>query len=630
MRGYQRELYQKLTPERVDAACVFVHDNPDLQGTFGSARLRRHLGDCSNLGEAAYLPLLQTVKGMFQRQAKLQEFFAQLTEHPTEALAWYVFGRAPYAEYLTYRQLQCSRKYLVDLGLGARRQLDQHLPSDQLLSAPLPTLEKDSLRQAITTYQAQVHESMQGEAPTLADVALSARQQTYLNKLERVTQYAEPVIALLQTGLERWNHPEANSPKSRWRWLKNLSRDIAQYLQGQGEPRTGTYGYFSIVRGILVTALLPHYGEGKIVTHLQVTGCLAVDRLVSRPFSQPKAPHQQKLPLQLLMGPRYVVGRPGNAAELTALIREEGAFALDFWPYRRRKQTVTGTVRLHDPLRDFFQRGAQLQTLTVTAGDAPAHKLYVTLTVTGPRHIFFTSSALSQLQTHVPPTLHHSRPPALGVDVNRLGDYMVAFSEAVELPADLLVVIASYQALERTLQELNRGLTRKRAHYERQPSQAAHVAWLKVQGEMERVYARRKRLLETIHQQTCQWVTTVLTTTESPVLCIEDLELCAKGTRGVLAKVILSLPDDQRLFERACLWAEHITGLPHSLVLVDPRGTSQGPHMGCSHTPPGQLRRQGASWDDAQCSACGQTVCTHHNAALVICARGLVLLSNPP
>jgi hypothetical protein len=623
VQGYQRELYQKLTPPQVERASQIVKDQPQLTGTTGSAILRRELGDCSNLGEAAYLPLLQTLKGMRDRQDKLQVFLDVLIANPHEFLTWYLYGRAPYGEQQVQRTLHLSHKYVVDLVLGARRALDALLPPEQQLAAPYPPLTASQLLHGLQRFQTEVQASIAEQLQQQHLTTPTACQHAFLTRLERLNAHAAAVIPMILQWLASWNHPTSQRPKSRWRHLNDLSRQIVNYLSEQGYKITAELSYCSVLRGILVTALLPQYHEGTFAAQLQVKGMISVEKLISKPFSHSKPFHQQKLPLQLLMGSHYVVGRQGNAAELTAIARTTGRLTLQFWPYRHRQQAITGELQLHPTLQMFLQRGAEVALLTLNVTDAPAVKLAVTVTLTGTMAMFFRDTALQQYAATSSASKTLSAPLGIGVDVNRLGDDMLTFSEPVTLPSDILVLIKRYNKLETPIKELSLALTRKKAQFRAHPSRQAHIAWLKVKGELERVYARRHRVLKTLHQKSCLWVAAVLLQTATRVLCIEDLALTAKDTRGALAKIILSLPDEQSLFQRACLLVEWMTGESQTLVLVDPRNTSQGEHLTCSVTPPGYLCRDRDHWDLAPCSGCGQLVNTHHNASLHIRRRGI-------
>lgn len=631
--GYQQELYQKLTPERVQQACGIVKEQPYLSGTRGSASLRRELGDCSNLGEAAYLPLLQAIKGMFSQQEKLYRFFELLEGRPQELVSWFLYGRTPYGETLLQQDLHLSHKYVADLVLGARRALDTYLPPDQYLTAPYPLLTAEQLQQGLTRFYQQVNESIaqqQQQQQQQGTAQPTARQQTFLKKLTNVLAHQEQITSLLVAALAEWQHPQPTTPRSRWRHLQALSHQVAELLARPGQ-QFDKLAYFSVIRGLLVTALLPHYDDGRFVVQLQVQGLITAEKLIAKPFSRDKPSHERQLPVALLMGSQYVVGRPGNADTLTEVARAQGNIELTFWPYRKKKQSVTGLVMLHETLQTFLRQGAKITLLTLTVSHAPAYKLRCTITMTGTRSMFFTATEIHRLQADLastaPPRLTAAPIRGVGVDVNRLGEHMLTCSVPATLPTEHLELIQRYKNLERTISELSRSLTRKKQHSKRHPSQAAHCSWLKVKGELDRVYARRQRLLQTIHRKAGQWLAALLLQTQTSILCIEDLHFTAKGTRGALAKIILSLPDEPDLFERACLVVEWLTNRSLILVLVDPRGTSQGEHVACPCSPKGKLQRTATDWDYARCTVCGQMDNTHSNSAQHICSRGLAFVA---
>ena len=630
--GYQKELYKKLSPDIVSQACDIVQENPRISGTKGSALLRRKLGDCSNLGESAYLPLLQTIKVMFQRQEKLQCFFEILENKPNELLSWFILGRAPYSEQLLQKKLICSHKYVVDMISGARRSLDKFLQANHHLNSPYPSLTLSDLKKALLRFKSVVETSITEQLSSGTIKAQTARQKAFLKKIARIEKYKESIFQLMMEWLKEWNFPKENTVRSRWRHLKILSRKFSNYLTEQGQPKTREDAYLSLFRGILITALLPHYDEGRFVTQLQVKGIIATDKLIAKPFSKIKPSYQQKLPLQLLMGSRYVIGRPGNSSQLTKIATETGEIGLQFWPYRHKKFLVEGKIRLHDSLQTFLKKGARINLLIITATDAPARKIKVNIVLSGKRELFFTKKEILADHKKFSTITAHPTPfnSTIGLDVNRLGEFMIIYSEECynQLPEKLIKLINRYHSLERPVSELGLAITRKKKHCKKQPSKGAHIAWLKVKGELERVYARRYRLLKTVHQKTGSWITTVLYHSQARKLIIEDLKLSAKGKRGTLAKIILSMTDEIDLFEQVNLRVEWFTGNKQTLVLVDPRNTSQGEHVKCSNKIKGRIKRKGNEWDYASCNACGEQVNTHYNAAMIIKQQGIEYLTS--
>ncbi len=150
-----------------------------------------------------------------------------------------------------------------------------------------------------------------------------------------------------------------------------------------------------------------------------------------------------------------------------------------------------------------------------------------------------------------------------------------------------------------------------------------------MRGELNRVYARRARILAELKRASFRFVTSVLIQTYCSLFCIEDLHLTVRGTRGALAKAALAMPDEEALYSRAVLLASYITARPITLQKVNPVYTSQGQHSSCPMSPPGRLVRQDGTWDYARCSACQQLVNTHHEAACHIRDLGMALCDFP-
>lgn len=93
------------------------------------------------------------------------------------------------------------------------------------------------------------------------------------------------------------------------------------------------------------------------------------------------------------------------------------------------------------------------------------------------------------------------------------------------------------------------------------------------------------------------------------------MSLSVRNTRGALAKAILTLPDEQRLYNNAALRASLLTSEIIPVIPVDPFGTSQSKHHGCSANVSGCLKRSLGQYDEVTCNACGEQVNIHENAA---------------
>ena len=132
-----------------------------------------------------------------------------------------------------------------------------------------------------------------------------------------------------------------------------------------------------------------------------------------------------------------------------------------------------------------------------------------------------------------------------------------------------------------------------------------------------------KEQLKAMHRQTGDWLSKILVHGEVKILGIEDLRLDAKGTKGALAKAILSLPDERELYLTACQQAAYIRNIELYLVLVPPAYTSTAPHFECPALNLPVLVRTRENYDEVECPACHHRVNIHQNAGQIICQRAV-------
>ena len=318
------------------------------------------------------------------------------------------------------------------------------------------------------------------------------------------------------------------------------------------------------------------------------------------------------------MGSKYVVGRPGNGTVMTSLAKTKGSFTISIWPPYHRKKALAASIIFNKKLQQYLENGACIKLLVLRSSPAPRNKLLVDIVFSGEYWMFLSTKFLNADPLIFIAPLSGS--PGIGVDINRIGPYVLAFSEHIDLPSELLTIMDRYLHLEEVISSLHRCLSKYENLFEKKPS---HFRRCRIHK-----FSRRKRLLREIQRQCSRLVARVVLQTNNSLLAIEDLHLSARGTRGPLAKAILSMPDDVDLFTRAVLLIEHFSGLTIPLRSVNPSYTSSGPHVGCSFSPPGRLLRSSSSYNFAPCSSYGSLVNTHFNAACLI--RDRALSSLPP
>ncbi|MFQ5976592.1 MAG: hypothetical protein ACE5OZ_00505 [Candidatus Heimdallarchaeota archaeon] len=619
IRELQQEARNKITRDRVDQAIELLRAHPEWDGTKGAAHLAKALGERSNLGQATWLIVLNAAKGVIDREAKLQTFLERLEESPEALVEWFVFGRVPYLEKgLTYHY-GLKFDYCRNLVLSARRTLDSFLPEAHQLHAPLPSISTTEFLTAIEQFAQQIHTDFNRAEP------LSINQQRFLTKLQKIIQHKDWLVEELREAFADWNHPKETTPRSRWRWLKQVSETVHRtFLASSNRNKEpNAYVYFSVLRGILVSALLPHYRDGQTVKKFRETHLLRVEHLIAKPFRKNRAKASKLLSLPLVMGSKYVVGRPGNNTLLTDLLRHTGEIRLQIWRPRQKKHTLTATLRVHPKLREFLTNGATLKLLVLRSGLPPAGKLRVAVVLEGAYWMFLSRVAIERATVPFQPAI---RPvPALGLDVNRPGVHMLTLSERILLTPNLLRLCHKYTRFEEVIRQLGKAVTRATRWRRQFPSVFSFRYYTKITGELARVQAARARCLAELHDASARFVSSVLLQTESTLLCVEDLHASARNTRGALAKAILAMPDQEALFPRAVLQASYIAGRAIELRKVNPAYTSQGVHHSCPVNPPGCIVRSSGQWDYATCSGCHQRVNTHREAAVQIREVGVAL-----
>jgi len=145
-----------------------------------------------------------------------------------------------------------------------------------------------------------------------------------------------------------------------------------------------------------------------------------------------KKRYYRKLPIQLVMGPNYVIDREGTGKVLTESARTKGLFWILIYPKGKKRLGVYVDVLIHDKIKYFLENGATISSLIVTAGDAPARKVKVQIIMDGRRWMFLSKTAIQKQIldfTAQNITISEELVRGLGLDINQLGDYMMAYSE---------------------------------------------------------------------------------------------------------------------------------------------------------------------------------------------------------
>ncbi|MCG3260772.1 MAG: hypothetical protein H7644_13550, partial [Candidatus Heimdallarchaeota archaeon] len=490
-------------------------------------------------------------------------------------------SRSPYIERSLENFWRLKRRYIINLLTSARSQTDSYwrkkhttlYSSDFLqLNALLPPSTQREVLQALDdALFYYTHEfSLLPQ--------LTKNQQEFLKKLKLLKKEQATVVPFLTSWI--------NSPQdSRWKSLKTLAEQLAAII---GKP---SRKLFSAVRQIIVFTLFDYYMQSVP----QLVKVLPIANIVPPPFKRKK---KGRLPIKLLMKKNYVITRQGNAQELTEQIQKHGWTELGF--PSKGIQKLTAQVHFPPKVVEYLNNGASIKVFQVSSGQAPRFKPRVDVVLEGAHACFHSSALLHRYLGNI----SGRKMSILGVDINRLGQYMVAFNTSVALPPDLLELAAHYEHLStKVLDELNRGFLRKRKEYDSRGS-------CKLKGELNRVYARRHRILREITRLLPHFLAAVMVKKKCQVLKIERLTADPTGTKGALARAIYTMPDSLFIYKKAVWLASLELGYDVQIETVIPYHTSTIHHK-CG----GSLVRHKGQYDVAPCKKCGQQVNTHNNAA---------------
>ncbi len=581
--------HQLLIPQVIKQAVELYRINPKER--FFTRQLCKTVGKSPNIAQSAFHWLYIAIKGKKDKEKKTQGLFKFMLKNPQQLVEWIIFGRSPYTERSLEKYWHLKRRYIINVLTSTRAQTDSYWRKKHKHSYLINFLQFNAFLPRYT--QIEVLQALddvlfyqQNEFSRIPQ--LTKNQQAFLNKLQLLKKEQNIVVPFLTSWI---NNPQP----SRWKSLKELAEQLATII---GKP---SRKLFSALRQIIVFTLFDHYMQSVP----QLILAIPIANVVPLPFKRKK---KGRLPIILIVKKDYVITRQGNAKELTGQVKKQGWTEFGF--PKKGKQKLTAQVRFPPKIIEYLQRGAYIKVFQVSSGKAPSYKPRVDVVLEGENSCFHSSHLLHSYLSQIP----GRKKDELGVDINRLGQYMVVFNVPIPLPQDLLDLANHYDHLsKKVIDELNRGFLRKRKEYDALGS-------CKLKGELNRVYSRRHRILREITRLLPHFLAAVLVKKKCKVLKIERLTADPSGTRGALAKAIYNMPDSLFIYKKAVWLASLELGYQVQLEGVPPYHTS-AIHYRCG----GSLSRKKGQYDIAPCSKCGQQVNTHFNAA-----QNIVFLQGTP
>ncbi len=569
----------------IETALNIARTQPKQQSKFAVKAIQKAKQNYSNIADSAYYWLYLASKGTVDREKKVAEIMKLLLNWDDQAVEWFIFGRSPRVENTLIYRWKLKRLYVINLISSTRWQIDKFCTPDIKFNSFLPLVTQQEVEDNIHAFC-----TLKSQEKQTKNVSDKARR--FIKRIELVHDN----LSIVAPYLTSWINV---SQKSRWKSLKRLSKIISGVIGLKNE------NLFSALRAIIVFALSP-YIEKNVSRILQY---VSPEQIVKPPFMKNR---RRNIPIILLMNKDHVILRPGNSSQMTELVKKNGMFDLVF--ILKNQPRIYGTLVFSSKVRKFIERGAKIKVLMVQSGPKPGCKLRISVILEGHCSIFLST----KLTENISKQLKIKQTDALGLDVNRLGEYVLVFSVNVKQTKELKELMKRYNRLN-TLEIPRLSVSLK--NYGRLKHSYRYV---KVRGELQRIYKKRNNLLKEIKNYVTHYIAAVLIKSKCKIFCIEDFRIDPRGKRGALAKAIYSMPDDENIFEKAISIASLILKYNVSLISIDPRRTSSL-HNNCG----GILKRTSKSYDIVKCNKCSKQVNTHTNAALNIRDKGMKYYDSP-
>jgi len=511
IRTHEERQHHLLTQDVVKTAVDLYRANPNER--YFVRQVGKAVGMNPNIAESAYHWLQIAVKGKIDKEQKVKNLLNFYRNNPQQLVEWMTFGRSPYTESCMGKRWKWQRRPTINLLTSSRHQLDSYsrkkkrdylFVNNLVFNGALPTSTQQDVVQGLD-------DALDYQINTFAQLpSLTDNQKAFLNQLKLLKNEQQTIVPFVTSWINSYQ-------KSRWKSLKKLAKELAEIL---GKP---TRKLFSAVRQVVVFTLFDHVMQSVP----QLLQGLHIANLVPLPF---KRKNKGRLPIKTMMKKEYVITREGNAKELTRLVKKHGITTLGFPQMGKKK--LNAQVLFPPKVLEYIDNGAEIKVLQVSSGGAPSFKLRVDVVLEGSHDCFHSSKLLRSYLPQVP----GGRKKVLGLDINRLGEYMVVFNTPVPVPEDLLKLAERYQKLsKKVIDELNIGFLNKRKAYDVRGS-------CKLKGELNRVYKRRSRLLREITRRLPHFLAAVMVKKQCQTLKIEELVADPSGTKGALAKAIYTMP----------------------------------------------------------------------------------------
>ena len=542
-----------------------------------AAGFAAHCRDRSNLGQASFLRLVAAGRGFLDAQGKVELLQTHFEAERDEFLSFLLFRRATWTELLLARRYRTVYSWARNFVVGTANKFQAALQSAGVRLPELGALTAPKVLQAVGEVAGEVQESLTEKQEAGGDVS---RIQRLLNSLRLIEANPDVITTFFE--------PDPTDSPLTWKRLKAYANTIRGIS-------------FSAIRKVIVRAC-SHRPEWQHA----IERCLRLftpETTLKRPFHERVGLHP--LPIDLVMGSKYVIYRPGNAAQLQALLLREGRiwFEIPQVPLATGRQTVKVVWVAQKSVLRALKNGAKVKSFRFSMPQGPGKTIKVTIMLEGPESAFLGMAYLESPPITAPPPniLAEGRitpKPVLGLDINRPSEWLLTAGGDLGFDQVLEQTLARWRHAEQTIATLQQKLERTRDWRRR----------LKLKEEIQLHHQRRTHLKQQLFHEARTHLGRVIQALGVTFVSVEgNLTRVTRDKRGALAKAIAGMPDHLELVARAILAVNQLYQRAVKCVLVRKEGTSQV-HHACG----GRINRVG---DLGTCRTCGQEINVHQNAA---------------
>jgi hypothetical protein len=565
-----KELFMKLKKK------IRYHDPKFL-----AARLAGLCKDRSNLGQSSFLRLVGAGRGYIKSLEKFDFLPAIFAEEPVEFLSFLLLGRAPWTESRLSRYFGISFRYARNFLVGVHNKFKVYIQKMDIVLPEIPALSVPEIKLAILELNDEV-------SKILAEMTENGRDNTRINRFLKTLARFERKPHLITQIFEKEDF------KLTWKCLKTYAHTTHGVL-------------FSALRAVILRAC-SHREEWKHAID-RCSRCFNPENTLSKPFHERVS--MRPIPIDLIMGSKYVIYRPGNAKKMQEIIASERGIWFEIPKVRIRNKRQKVEVRWIATKRVIhaLEQGAKIKLFRFNMPRAPRMKIKVDLVLTGPEKIFIgrkhlnvDNKKIQELCKEQGSLLNHKK--ALGFDINRLSEYLYVTVGDLGLKDVLRDDLRKWHDLEGIIANLQRKLERT-------------IYWeykQKLTTEIRLHHERRANKEKAVIQKAKEYLGLVINILGLEYVGIEaGLARDTRNTRGGLAKAISSMPDNIDFVGKELLALNLAFQKDIKLGLVNKNNSSRL-HFQCR----GIIERNG---DTGTCKKCGAKIQMHNNSAKNITER---------